>query len=67
VTDGLGFTVIENVLFAPLHVIPPPVYCDKTEIVDVMGVVPELLATNEFIFPVPDAARPIEVVLLFHV
>ena len=66
-TDGLGFTVIKNVLLAPLHVIPPPVYCDKTEIVDVMGVVPELLATNEFIFPVQDAARPIEVVLLFHV
>jgi hypothetical protein len=67
ITVGLGLIVIKNVLLAPLHVIPPPVYCDNTEIVDVIGNVPELAAVNEGIFPIPVAPRPMLVLLLFQV
>jgi hypothetical protein len=67
ITVGLGLIVIKNVLLAPLHVIPPPVYCDNTEIVDVIGDVPELLAVNEDILPTPVDPRPMLTLLLFQV
>lgn len=59
-TSGLGFTVIVNVLGVPGQ----PVGSDGvTVIVDVTGVLPVLVAGKAFIFPVPLAAKPIEVLL----
>ena len=38
-----------------------------TVIVPIIGVVPELVAVNDGIFPVPFAAKPIAVLLFDHV
>lgn len=59
VTDGVGLTVIVNVLDVPEH----PLYTGVTVIVAVTGVLPVLLAVNDPMLPVPLAARPIDAVL----
>ena len=59
-TVGIGLTVMVNVCGAPGQ----PFAVGITVIVDVTGVVPMLTAENARIFPVPDAARPIVVLLL---
>jgi hypothetical protein len=43
------------------------VYVGVTVTVDTTGMLVALTPVNELIFPVPDAPRPIEVVLLDHV
>ena len=58
---GVGLTVIVNVVGDPVH---PST--GVTVIVAVMGALVVLAATNDEIFPVPLAARPILVLLLFQ-
>jgi hypothetical protein len=48
----------------PEHVIPPFVYFGVIVIVAVTGSVPAFTAVNEGIFPVPEAARLIPVLVL---
>jgi hypothetical protein len=57
-----GLTVIVNVCCAPTH----PSNVGVTVIVAVKGEVPLLVAVNAAILPVPDPARPIEVLLFVH-
>src|SRR5262245_13114909 len=61
--DGVGLTVIVNVVEAPVQVAPALVYDGVTTIVAVTGAMPAFVATNDGIFPDPDAANPIEGVL----
>ena len=63
-TDGVGFTVIVNVLDAPVQVTPPLVKVGVTVMVAVMAAVLTLVAVKLAILPVPAAARPM-LVLLF--
>jgi hypothetical protein len=63
-TWAVGLTVIVKVRGVPLHVKPPLVYTGVIVTVAVTGAVPELIAVNEAISPVPLAPKPI-VVLLF--
>jgi hypothetical protein len=58
-TAGAGFTVTVNVLPEPIQLLADGV----TVIVAITGVVPLFAAVKDEIFPVPLAARPIEVVL----
>ena len=58
-TAGVGFTVIENVLDAPLHVLDAGV----TVINAVTGTLVALVAANEAMVPEPDAASPMDVVV----
>jgi hypothetical protein len=58
-TDGVGFTVIVNVTAVPLQ----PAADGVTVMVAVIGVAVALVAVNDGILPVPDAARPIAVLL----
>ena len=62
-TFALGFTVMVNVLDAPLQVIPPLVNVGVIVIVAVTGVLPALMAVNDGIVLVPLAARPIDALL----
>jgi hypothetical protein len=63
-TLAVGFTVIVNVLLAPLQVIPPLVNVGVTVIVAVTGVLPALKAVNDGIVLVPLAPSPMLVLLL---
>lgn len=63
-TAGVGFTVIVNVIDVPVQVVAPLVYVGVTVIVAVCTTAVALVAVKLAILPVPDAARPI-VVLLF--
>jgi hypothetical protein len=63
VTVAVGFTVIVNVLDVPAHVTPALVYEGVTVIVAVTGAVVVLIPVKLVMFPEPDAARPIDVVL----
>jgi hypothetical protein len=63
-TVGEGFTVLLNVLGAPVHVVLPVVKVGVTVIVAVTAEVLVFMAVNEGMFPVPVAANPMEVVLL---
>ena len=63
-TDGVGFTVIVNVLDAPVQVTPPLVKVGVTVMVAVTAAVLTLVAVKLPILPVPAAARPM-LVLLF--
>ena len=63
-TAGVGFTVIVNVIGVPVQVVAPLVYVGVTVIVAVCTTAVALVAVKLAILPVPDAARPI-VVLLF--
>jgi hypothetical protein len=62
-TPGVGFTVMVNVCAVPGQ----PLAVGVTVTVAATGEVVVFVAVNEAIFPVPDAARPIEGVLLVHV
>ena len=63
-TTGVGLTVIVNVIGVPVQVVPPLVYVGVTVIVAVTGFAVAFVATKLAILPVPDAARPM-LVLLF--
>jgi hypothetical protein len=63
ITD-VGFTVMVNVVDAPVQVMPPLVNLGVTVIVAVTGVKPALTPINDAILPVPLEPRPIEVLLL---
>lgn len=60
VTVGVGLTVIEKLVVAPLHEIPPPVNTEVTVIFPVMGAAPPLVTTKGAIVPVPLPNNPIE-------
>jgi hypothetical protein len=59
-TVGVGFTVIVNVCTVPVQPAAAGVMVTIPEI----GTIPVFAAVNEAIFPVPDAPRPIAVLLL---
>ncbi len=61
-TDGIGFTVIVNVIGAPGQ-LTPPVYTGVTVMVATWATLVALVATKLAILPVPDAASPIDVLL----
>ena len=63
---GKGYTVIVKVMAGPGQEIPPPVNVGVTVMVATTGSVPLLVAVNK-ILPVPDAPRPMTVVLLAQV
>lgn len=63
-TVAVGLTVIVNVVLAPVQVIPPLVNVGVTVMVAVTGVLPALKAMNDGIVLVPDAPRPMLVLLL---
>jgi hypothetical protein len=66
VTVGVGLTVMINVLDIPEHVDAED-NDGVTEIVDVIGAVPEFVAVNEGMFPVPlVAVNPIDELLFVH-
>ena len=65
-TVAVGFTNTLKVKGAAGQVMPPLVYCALNVIRPVAGPVPELTAVKEGIFPVPDAAKPMAVLLLLH-
>ena len=60
----MGLTVIVNVRGVPTHVAAPNVNDGVTVMVATIGSAEVLLATKEAIEPVPEAARPIAVLLL---
>ena len=66
-SSGVGFTVIVNVIGAPLHVIPPLLKRGVTVIVATTGPVVLLIAVKLAILPVPLAANPMLGVLFVHV
>lgn len=53
-----------NVCEGPVQLTPPLLNVGETVIVAVTGEVPVFTAVKEGIFPVPEAARPMEVLLL---
>ena len=63
-TTGVGLTVIVNVRGVPTHVAVPTVKDGVTVMVATIGSAVAFLATKEAILPVPEAARPIAVLLL---
>lgn len=65
-TCPVGLTVIVKVSGGPGHVMGPFEYVGVTVIVAVTGAVPGLVAVKEGRFPVPEAPRPIEILLLVH-
>ena len=66
-TTGRGFIVIVNVAVDPTQATELFVYVGVTITVDTTGMFVALTPVNEVMFPVPDAPRPIDVVLLDHV
>ena len=62
-TTGAGLTVMVNVVAVPVQVTPPLVNEGVTVIVETIGVAPVFVAVNAGIFPVPEAASPIAVLL----
>ena len=63
VTVAVGFTVITKMDAVPLQVTPPLVYVGVTVMVSTTGAVPVFTAVKDAMFPVPLAAKPIEVFL----
>jgi len=63
-TLAVGFTVIVNVLLGPLQLIPPLVNVGVTVMVAVTGVLVALTAVNDGIVLLPDAPKPMLVLLL---
>ena len=61
-TEGVGLTVIVKLVAPPGQ----PLAEVFTVIVAVMGELPLLTAVNELISPVPEAAKPILVLLFDH-
>lgn len=60
---AVGLTVMVNVAGVPKQPLAVPV----TVMVEVMGVVPVFNPVNAGMFPLPEAAKPIAVLLLVHV
>ena len=60
-TWAVGFTVISNGIAGPSQLTPPFSNVGVTLTIAVIGLVPELTELKAGIFPVPDAAKPIEV------
>ena len=58
--DGIGLTVMVNVTGVPEQLVPPLAKTGVTVIVATTGALPVLVAVKEAMFPVPDAARPME-------
>ena len=56
----VGLTVMVKVLIGPTQ----PAAVGVMLMVDVMGVVPGLVAVNDGIFPIPDVASPMAALLL---
>jgi hypothetical protein len=65
-TVAVGFTVMVNVVDAPVQLMPPLVKVGVTVIVAVTGVLPALMAMNDGIVLVPAAARPMDGLLLIQ-
>ena len=59
--------VMVNVDVDPTHATALLVYVGVTVTVATTGILVALTPVNDVMFPVPDAPRPIEVVLLAHV
>lgn len=62
-TMVVGLTVMVKVLTGPTH----PAAVGVMLMVDVIGVVPGLVAVNDGIFPLPDVANPMAALLLVQV
>ena len=58
ITSPVGLTVIVKVLVGPVQLTPPLVNVGVTTIVAITGAVPVLVAVNEAMLPVPEAAKP---------
>ena len=56
---GVGFTVMVKLCAAPVQ----PLAVGVTVMVAVTGVVPVLMAVNDPMFPLPEAGRPMELLL----
>ena len=65
-TCPVGFTVMVKVFVGPAQPIEPLVKVGVTTIVATTGDVPVLTAAKEAILPVPEAARPMLVVVFVH-
>ena len=65
-TCPVGFTVIVKVFVGPAQPTEPFVNVGVTTMVAITGAVPVFTAVNEAILPVPEAARPMLVVVLVH-
>lgn len=63
-TNGNGYTVIVKVVLAPVQVVPPVVNCGVTVMVAVCTDVVEFKVTKAGMLPVPEAAKPIDELLL---
>ncbi|MNF78357.1 hypothetical protein D3C84_605370 [compost metagenome] len=61
---GVGLTVIVKVFVDPVQSMPPLFSIGVTIIVAITGETPLLVAVKEGILPFPDAAKPIEELLL---
>ena len=66
-TEAVGFTVMVNVIGVPTQLTPLLVNVGVTVMVAVTGANTVLVALNEPIFPVPLAAKPIDVLLFAQV
>ena len=62
-TVGVGFTVMVKVIGAPGH----PLALGITVMVPVIGAVPAFVVVNGPMLPLPEAARPMAVLLLVQV
>ena len=60
-TCAVGFTVISKGIAGPVQLTPPFSNVGVTVIVAITGLVPVLMAVKAGIFPIPEAAKPIEV------
>ena len=60
----MGFTVIVKVFVGPVQLVPALVNVGVTTIVATTGAVVVLTAVKEAMSPVPDANRPMDVVVL---
>jgi hypothetical protein len=65
-SDAVGLTVIVNVCGVPEQLCPPFENVGVTVTVAVTGEVPLLVAVNAGSGPLPEAPRPIDVLLLAH-
>jgi len=64
--EGVGLTVIVKFCAVPEQLAPPFEKVGVTVMVAVIAAIPGLVAVKEAIFPVPLAARLIDVLLLVH-
>jgi len=60
-TCAVGLTVISKGVAGPVQLTPPFSNVGVTVIVAITGLVPVLIAVKAGMFPVPEAAKPIEV------